>query len=195
MRKSEIKRKTGETDIVLTIDLDGAGKSDVCTGCGFLDHMLELFSRHGRFDLSVSCTGDTNVDYHHTVEDVGICLGKAFSEALGDRRGITRYASIAMPMDEALTLAAADISGRGVLGYALEIPTEKVGDFDCELACEFFSAFVREGGITLHLRSLAGENSHHIIESAFKGAAVALRHAVRIDSEHADDLPSTKGVL
>lgn len=195
MRKSEIKRKTGETDIVLTIDLDGAGKSDVCTGCGFLDHMLELFSRHGRFDLSVSCTGDTNVDYHHTVEDVGICLGKAFSEALGDRRGITRYASIAMPMDEALTLAAADISGRGVLGYALEIPTEKVGDFDCELACEFFSAFVREGGITLHLRSLAGENSHHIIESAFKGAAVALRRAVRIDSEHADDLPSTKGVL
>ena len=195
MRKSEIKRKTGETDIVLTIDLDGAGKSEVCTGCGFLDHMLELFSRHGRFDLSVSCTGDTNVDYHHTVEDVGICLGKAFSEALGDRRGITRYASIAMPMDEALTLAAADISGRGVLGYALEIPTEKVGDFDCELACEFFSAFVREGGITLHLRSLAGENSHHIIESAFKGAAVALRHAVRIDSEHADDLPSTKGVL
>ena len=195
MRRAEIRRNTAETDIALSLDVDGSGKADIATGCGFLDHMLELFTKHGRFDISLRCVGDVDVDYHHTTEDAGICLGKAFRQALGECRGVTRYASIALPMDEALTLVAVDVSGRGVLGYALEIPREKVGDFDCELVGEFFAAFVRESGVTLHIRSLAGENSHHIIESAFKGAAVAMRQAVRIDEDYSNEIPSTKGVL
>lgn len=195
MRNAVIERKTAETDIRLELNVDGSGKSEISTGCGFLDHMLTLFAKHGRFDIVLSCKGDTDVDYHHTTEDVGICLGEAFRIALGERRGVTRYASIALPMDETLTLAAVDISGRGVLGYALEIPTEKVGDFDCELVSEFFAAFVRESGMTLHLKTLTGGNSHHVIEGAFKGFAVVMRNAVRIDPQFANEIPSTKGVL
>lgn len=195
MRISEINRKTAETDIQLKLNLDGSGISEIDTGCGFLDHMLTLFARHGKFDLSVSCRGDVNVDYHHTTEDVGIVLGTAFCRALGDKRGITRYGSIILPMDEALILAAADISGRPYLGYALEIPTEKVGDFDTELCEEFWLGFVRSSGITLHLRQMAGTNSHHIIEGAFKAAARALGAAVAADPRAAGEIPSTKGVL
>ena len=195
MRKAEINRRTAETDISLTLDLDGTGVSDCNTGCGFLDHMLTLFARHGRFDLTVSCTGDTQVDYHHTVEDIGICLGKAFAGAIGDKRGITRYGDIALPMDEALILSAVDISGRGGCYYALEIPTQKVGSFDTELCQEFFIAFARDAGITLHLRQLAGANSHHIIEGAFKSVARSLKTAVAIDRDFADEVPSTKGIL
>ncbi len=195
MRTAEIARKTAETEIALKLNIDGTGRSELSTGVGFLDHMLTLFAKHGMFDLTLACTGDTWVDDHHTVEDVGICLGMAFKEALGDCKGVLRYSSIALPMDEALCLAAVDVSGRGVLGYALEIPTEKVGAFDCELVREFFLAFTRSSGITLHLRSLAGENSHHIIEGAFKGAAVALRRALERDPRRKDEIPSTKGVL
>lgn len=195
MRTASINRKTAETEIVLTLNIDGTGKSELSTGCGFLDHMLTLFSKHGLFDLNLSCKGDTWVDYHHTVEDIGICLGTAFREALGDCKGIVRYASIALPMDEALCLAAVDVSGRGVLGFDLKIPTQKVGDFDCELVKEFFLAFTRESRITLHLCSFAGENSHHIIEGAFKGFAVSLRHALETDPRRANEIPSTKGVL
>lgn len=195
MRTSEIIRKTAETDINLTLALDGTGKSEIDTGCGFLDHMLTLFARHGRFDLTVKCTGDTNVDFHHTVEDIGICLGMALSEALGDKKGICRYGSMMLPMDEALITAALDISGRSYLAYGLEIPAEKVGDFDTELCEEFWQAFVRTSSITLHIVQNAGRNSHHIIEGAFKAVARALRAAVKIDPDFAGEIPSTKGVL
>lgn len=195
MRTFEIKRKTKETDISIFVNLDGTGDSTVDTGCGFFNHMLELFASHGRFDLKVSCTGDTNVDYHHTVEDIGIALGKAFSMALGDKRGIKRYGDITLPMDEALILAAVDISGRGHLSYTLDIPTEKVGDFDTQLTEEFFIAFANNAGVTLHLKQLDGRNSHHIIEGAFKACARALRSAVETDPRCADAVPSTKGVL
>ena len=180
-RTAEIKRKTTETDIELSLCLDGSGVAEIQTGSGFLNHMLTSFARHGRFDLTVRCTGDTWVDYHHTVEDVGICLGEAIAAALGDMRGVTRFGSAVIPMDEALVLAAVDLSGRACLGYALEIPAQKVGDFDTELAEEFFLGLVRTARMTLHLRSLAGKNSHHIIEGAFKAFARALRQAVSID--------------
>ena len=193
MRTSNIERKTGETDITLALNLDGEGKSTIDSGCGFLDHMLTLFAAHGKFDLTLSCKGDTNVDDHHTVEDIGICLGKAFSEALGDKRGIARYGDVTLPMDEALILAAVDLSGRDYLGYALEIPPEKVGSFDTELVEEFWLAFVRNAACNLHIRQLAGKNSHHIIEGAFKAVARALRAAVKSDGT--DTVPSTKGVL
>ena len=195
MRSAEIKRKTAETDISLTLELDGSGKGSIRSGCGFLDHMLTLFAAHGGFDLTLSCTGDTYVDYHHTVEDIGIALGKAFCMSLGEKRGICRYGSILLPMDEALLLAAVDLSGRDCLGYDLAIPTEKVGDFDTELTREFWLGFVRNAGCSLHLRSLAGDNSHHIIEGAFKAAARAIKAAVRLDPDAADVIPSTKGVL
>ena len=195
MRRAEINRKTAETSIALTLDIDNAGTIEVDTGCGFLDHMLTLFARHGSFSLSVSCRGDTNVDYHHTVEDIGICLGKALDEALGDRRGIVRYGNFILPMDEALILSAVDISGRSYLGFELEVPTEKVGDFDTELVEEFWAAFVRSAKLTLHIRKLAGKNSHHMIEGAFKSVARSLRAAVDTDERHAGEIPSTKGVL
>ncbi len=195
MRASEIKRKTAETDIALKLCLDGTGKSVIDTGCGFLDHMLTLFSKHAHFDLDVKCKGDTRVDYHHTVEDVGICLGKAFLEALGDKKGIARYADKTIPMDESLVLVAVDISGRDYLGYSLDIPSYRVGDFDTELCGEFMLAFVREAKIAMHVRKLVGENSHHIIEGAFKAMGRALSAAVKIDPDFADDVPSTKGVI
>ena len=195
MRTSEIKRKTAETDICLSLNLDGTGKSEISTGVGFLDHMLTLFARHGRFDLAVKCAGDTNVDFHHTTEDVGIVLGKAFAEALGEKKGIVRYGSMLLPMDEALILSAVDISGRGGFFSELKIPTEKVGDFDTELVKEFFVAFALNAGLTLHVRQPAGENSHHIIEGAFKSVARSLAQAVAIDPKYADEVPSTKGVL
>lgn len=195
MRTAEIKRTTAETDISLFLDLDGSGNSAVETGCGFLDHMLTLFARHGRFDLTVKCSGDTWVDYHHTTEDIGIVLGQAFAQALGDKRGVRRYGSMLLPMDEALILCALDLSGRAYLGDELKIPTEKVGDFDTELAKEFFWGFVRTAACTLHLRQLAGENSHHIIEGAFKAFGRALREAVSIEEAYRDEIPSTKGML
>ena len=195
MRTAEIARRTAETDIRLSLVLDGTGKGQIETGCGFLDHMLTLFARHGRFDLTVACQGDTWVDDHHTVEDVGICLGAAFAQALGDKRGILRYGSCALPMDEALILTAVDISGRGMLCYGLEIPTQKVGTFDTELTKEFLIAFARRADMTVHVRQLAGENSHHIIEGAFKSLARSLRTAVSIDRDFAQEIPSTKGVL
>ncbi len=195
MRTGNIDRKTNETDIRLSVDLDGSGKADIATGCGFLDHMLNLFARHGRFDLTLRCDGDTYVDYHHTAEDIGISLGKAFKEALGDKKGIVRYGDTALPMDESLILSAVDISGRGGLYYALEIPTQKVGDFDTELVEEFWRAFACNAGITLHVRQLAGSNSHHIIEGSFKSVARSLRTAVSIDKDFADEIPSTKGLL
>ena len=194
-RTAEIRRKTTETDIELSLCLDGSGIAEIQTGSGFLNHMLTSFARHGRFDLTVRCTGDTWVDYHHTVEDVGICLGEAIAAALGDMHGATRFGSAVIPMDEALVLAAVDLSGRACLGYALEIPAQKVGDFDTELAEEFFLGLVRTARMTLHLRSLAGKNSHHIIEGAFKAFARALRQAVSIDPAAAGEIPSTKGVL
>ena len=195
MRTSAIKRTTAETDISLELNLDGAGESLIDTGCGFLNHMLTLFSKHSKFDLTVKCRGDIDVDYHHTVEDIGIALGNAVNEALGEKRGISRYADTTLPMDEALILSAVDISGRGYLGYDLKIPTEKVGDFDTELVEEFFLGFVRNSGITLHIRQLSGANSHHIIEGAFKSVARSLRKAVEIDGEFSDEIPSSKGVL
>ena len=195
MRTASIQRDTLETQISLTIDLDGRGKSSVATGCGFLDHMLTLFARHGRFDLTVSCHGDHQVDDHHTVEDVGICLGTAFREALGDLKGICRYGSTTLPMDETLILSAVDISGRSMLRYTASIPTEKVGTFDTELAEEFWTAFARCAGITLHIRQLDGTNSHHIIEGMFKSVARSLSAAVAIDQDFRDEIPSTKGVL
>ena len=195
MRASEIKRKTGETDITLKLDLDGVGNSKINTGCGFLDHMLTLFAKHSHFDLTVDCKGDTYVDYHHTDEDVGICLGMAFLEALGDKKGIVRFADKTIPMDEALVLVAVDISGRGYLGYSLDVPSYRVGDFDTELCEEFMQAFVREAKITMHVRKLAGENSHHIIEGAFKAMARALSAAAKIDPDFASEVPSTKGVI
>lgn len=195
MRSSVINRKTAETDIQLQLNLDGTGVSNIDTGVGFMDHMLTLLARHGRFDLNVKCVGDTQVDDHHSVEDIGICLGKAFSEAVGDKRGICRYGDITLPMDEALILSAVDISGRAYLVYDLDIPTEKVGTFDTELVEEFFIAFASNAGITLHIRQLAGRNAHHIIEGAFKSVARSLRKAVAIDPACADEVPSTKGVL
>lgn len=195
MRTAEINRNTAETQIMLRLDLDGTGKSDITTGCGFLDHMLVLFAKHGRFDLTVACKGDTWVDDHHTVEDVGIALGEAFRTALGDKKGITRYGSQLLPMDEALILTAVDLSGRSYLGYDLQIPTQKVGTFDTELVEEFWLGFVRNSLCTLHIRQLAGTNSHHIIEGAFKSAGRSLRSAVTIEAAFADEIPSTKGVL
>lgn len=195
IRVSEIKRKTAETDIYLRIRLDGKGVSKINTGCGFLDHMLTLFSKHSRFDMEVICKGDTNVDYHHSAEDIGICLGKAYNEAIGEKRGICRYGSIILPMDEALILAAVDVSGRGHLEFDLDIPTEKVGDFDTELVKEFWLGFVRNANITLHLKKLSGENSHHIIEGAFKAAARAIGQATGIDPVMINEIPSTKGLL
>lgn len=195
MRSSQISRDTAETKIKLELELDGTGKSDIQTGVGFLDHMLTLFAKHGHFDLKVSCDGDTYVDDHHSVEDIGIALGEAFKEALGDKKGIYRYGDIILPMDEALILAAVDISGRSYLGYELDIPTEKVGGFDTELTEEFWIAFTSNARINLHLKQLAGRNSHHIIEGAFKAAARALRKAAAVDAAYADELPSTKGVL
>ena len=195
MRTSKITRKTKETDITLSLTLEGSGKSNIDPGCGFLDHMFTLFASHGRFDLDITCKGDTEVDYHHTAEDIGICLGKAFFEALGDKKGITRYGSMVLPMDEALVIAAVDLSGRDALGYALNIPAEKVGDFDTELVKELWLGFVREAKCALHLHQLAGDNSHHIIEGAFKAAGRALKAAVAINPEAKDEIPSTKGVL
>ena len=195
MRTARISRKTAETDIALSLTLEGSGKSEIDSGCGFLDHMLTLLAAHGKFDLTVNCAGDTNVDYHHTVEDIGIALGSAFAEALGDKRGIRRYGDAILPMDEALILSAVDFSGRAFLGFGLHIPTEKVGDFDTELVEEFWLGFVRQAACALHLRSLAGKNSHHIIEGAFKSAARSLRQAVAIDDAFAGEIPSTKGVL
>lgn len=195
MRQAEINRKTAETDISLKLQLDGSGKSVINSGVGFLDHMLTLFAKHGRFDLEVKCAGDTQVDYHHTTEDIGITLGKAFSTALGDKCGIKRYADTILPMDEALILTAVDISGRGLCCYDAETPSQKVGDFDTELSSEFWFAFAREAGITLHIRKIAGCNSHHIIEGIFKSAARSLRAAVAVDPEFADEIPSTKGLL
>ena len=195
MRTAKIIRKTAETDISLTLNLDGKGQSTVATGCGFLDHMLTLFARHGRFDLTLSCKGDTWVDDHHTVEDVGIALGQAFQSALGDKRGIRRYGDCILPMDEALILTAVDLSGRSYLGYDLQIPTQKVGTFDTELVEEFWLGFIRNAECSLHIRKMAGTNAHHIIEGAFKSAARSIRQAVSIDPAFADDIPSTKGVL
>ena len=195
MRKAEIIRKTAETDIKLTLNIDGRGESACDTGCPFLDHMLTLFARHGRFDLSVKCVGDIEVDYHHTTEDIGIALGQAFKDALGDKRGITRYGDTTLPMDESLILTAVDISGRGGCYYEVEMLTEKVGDFDTELNKEFWDAFAYNSGITTHMVKFAGVNSHHIIEGCFKSIARTLRTAVSIDKAYADEIPSTKGVI
>ena len=195
MRTAEITRVTAETDIRLTLTLDGTGKSEINTGCGFLNHMLTLFARHGRFDLCVRCKGDTDVDDHHTTEDIGIALGQAFYRALGDKRGICRYADRTLPMDEALILSAVDISGRGGAYLELPMPTQQVGTFDTELCAEFWIAFARDAGLTLHIRELAGSNSHHIIEGTFKAVARSLRAAVAIDLACAGEIPSTKGVL
>ena len=195
MRNATIQRATAETDISLELNLDGTGSSRIATGCGFLDHMLTLFASHGKFDLMVKCQGDTYVDDHHTVEDIGIALGQAFSQALGEKRGIIRYGDITLPMDEALILAAVDISGRSYLGYGLTIPSQKIGSFDTELVEEFFLGFVRNCPMSLHIRKLAGTNSHHIAEGAFKSAARALRKAVAIDQADPNAIPSTKGVL
>ncbi len=195
MRNATIIRKTNETDITLSLALDGSGNSAVDSGCGFLDHMLTLFARHARFDLIVNCKGDTQVDDHHTVEDIGICLGQAFAEALGDKKGIVRYGDTVLPMDESLILSAVDLSGRAYLGYAVDVPAAKVGTFDTELAEEFWLAFTRAAACTLHIRQLAGSNSHHILEGSFKSVARSLRAAVAIDPAFADEVPSTKGVL
>ena len=195
MRTAEINRKTNETDIRLTLDLDGTGKSDIDSGVGFLDHMLTLFARHGRFDLTLRCDGDTYVDDHHSVEDIGIALGQAFAQALGEKRGIVRYGSFILPMDESLILTAADISGRPYLNYDLRIPTQKVGTFDTELVEEFFLGFVRNSAMTVHIKQLEGANSHHIIEGTFKSVARTLRAAVSIEERFRDEIPSTKGVL
>ncbi len=195
MRKFEIERKTAETEIKLSLCLDGKGESKVDTKNGFMDHMLTLFAKHSGFDLAIDCKGDTEVDFHHSAEDIGICLGKAFSAALSDKRGINRYGDIILPMDEALVLAAVDISGRGHLSFDLPLSSARVGDFDTELVEEFFEAFVRNADITLHIKELAGKNTHHIIEGCFKAVGRVLKAAVAIDAANADSLPSTKGVL
>lgn len=195
MRIARINRKTAETDIKLSLNIDGTGESSISSGCGFLDHMLTLFAKHGRFDLEVSCQGDMCVDAHHTAEDIGIVLGSAFKEALGDKKGIVRYGNMLLPMDEALILTAIDFSGRSHLSFDAEIPAQKVGDFDTELCEEFFMAFVRNAECTMHIRQLAGKNSHHIIEGIFKSAARSLKQASAIDMNFADEIPSTKGVL
>ena len=195
MRTASIKRDTRETQISLSLDLDGTGRSQIATGVGFLDHMLELFARHGDFDLTISCRGDTQVDGHHSVEDVGICLGQAFAQALGDKRGICRYGQCLLPMDETLVLIAVDFSGRDYLGWSVTLPSPRVGDFDTELAQEFWLAFVRNCPGSLHIRQMAGENTHHILEAVFKGTGRALRMAAAMDENHRDEIPSTKGVL
>ena len=195
MRTATCNRLTAETEITLTLDLDGTGKSDIETGVGFLDHMLTLFSRHARIDLVVRCAGDTNVDDHHSVEDIGIALGEALKMALSEKRGINRYGSELLPMDEALVLCAVDLSGRGSLRYNASIPSQKIGTFDTELVQEFFLALARTAGITLHLKQLDGENSHHIVEAMFKAFGRALKQAVAVDPAYADEIPSTKGVL
>ncbi|MEA4893759.1 MAG: imidazoleglycerol-phosphate dehydratase HisB [Oscillospiraceae bacterium] len=194
MRKYELQRRTSETDIYLSLDLDG-GNVSIATGCGFLDHMLNLFANHGRFGLDISCVGDKHVDYHHTTEDIGICLGIAFAKALGDKAGIVRYGDIILPMDEALILCAADVSGRAYLSYEVKPPTEKVGDFDTELVKEFLFGFVRTSGITMHIRQLAGENSHHILEGVFKALGRTLKQACSLDPQLGGAIPSTKGAL
>ena len=195
MRSSEIKRKTAETNIALTLSLDGTGAAKIDSGCGFLDHMLTLFAKHGRFDLEVKCKGDVEVDYHHTVEDIGICLGQAFEKALGDKKGIVRYGNFILPMDEALILTAVDLSGRSFLVKELDIKSNKVGDFDTELVEEFLLAFTRTANCTLHVRQLSGSNAHHVIEGVFKSLARSLKAAVKIDESAKDEIPSTKGVL
>ncbi|MCI2056329.1 MAG: imidazoleglycerol-phosphate dehydratase HisB [Oscillibacter sp.] len=195
MRTAEIKRDTNETKIYLTLNLDGTGKTEIDSGCGFLNHMLTLFAHHGDFDLTVKCNGDTDVDYHHSVEDIGICLGSAFAKALGDKRGITRYGQFLLPMDETLVLCAVDLSGRDYLGWSVELPSATVGDFDTELAKEFWLAFVRQCPSSIHIRELAGENTHHILEAVFKGMGHTLKEAVSVDAKHAGEIPSTKGTL
>ena len=195
MRKAETVRKTGETDITLSLDIDGKGESEISSGVGFLDHMLTLFSRHGRFDLKLKCIGDTYVDDHHSTEDIAIALGSAFRKALGDKRGIKRYGDVILPMDEALVLASVDISGRSYLRFTSNFQTEKIGTFDVELLEDFFTSFAENAGITLHIRQLDGRNSHHIAEAMFKAVARALRKAVEIDERAKDEIPSTKGVL
>ena len=195
MRTADIRRDTRETRIQLSLNLDGTGKADIATGVGFLDHMLELFARHGDFDLTIRCQGDTQVDGHHSVEDIGICLGRAFTEALGDKRGIARYGSFLLPMDETLVLCACDLSGRDYLGWAVELPASKVGTFDTELAKEFWLAFVRNCPASIHIRQMAGENTHHILEAVFKGMGRTLKQAVSMDAKHLNDIPSTKGTL
>lgn len=195
MRKAEINRKTNETDIALKLEIDGQGKSSVDTGVGFFDHMMCLFASHGKFNVNLKCRGDTWVDAHHSCEDIGIALGEAFAEALGEKRGIKRYADIILPMDEALIMCAVDISGRAHLSYDVQTPTEKIGTFDCELSREFFEAFVRSSGITLHIKKLDGMNSHHIIEGVFKAFARVMRNACSVDERYVNEIPSTKGVL
>ena len=195
MREYTIARKTAETDISLKLNLDGNGTSEIDTGCGFLDHMLTLFAKHARFDLNIKCTGDTNVDYHHTTEDIGIVLGTAFAECIGDGKGINRYGHIILPMDESLILCAVDIGGRAYLNYGLNIPAQKVGDFDTELVEEFFNSFTRCSKMNIHIKQLDGTNSHHIIEGTFKALARALRAAVAIDKKFKNEIPSTKGTI
>ena len=195
MRTADIQRNTQETRIRLSLCLDGTGKSDIATGVGFLDHMLTLFARHGDFDLTVRCDGDTEVDGHHSVEDIGICLGKAFSQALGDKRGICRYGQFLLPMDETLVLCACDLSGRDYLGWSVDLPAARVGDFDTELAKEFWLAFVRSCPGSVHIRQMAGENTHHILEAVFKGMGRTLKAAVALDEKHLGEIPSTKGTL
>lgn len=195
MRNAEITRKTKETDISLTLNLDGKGDSNIDSGCGFLDHMLTLFAKHARFDLDLTCKGDTEVDYHHTAEDIGIALGDAFSKALGEKKGIVRYGNFLLPMDETLIMSAVDISGRSHLSYSVDVRAKKVGDFDTELVEEFFEAFVRNAKITLHIIKMSGKNSHHILEGVYKSVARSLKAAVAIDKEYEDEIPSTKGVL
>ena len=195
MRKAETVRKTGETDITLSLDIDGKGESEISSGVGFLDHMLTLFSRHGRFDLKLKCIGDTYVDDHHSTEDIAIALGSAFRKALGDKRGIKRYGDVILPMDVALVLASVDISGRSYIRFTSNFQTEKIGTFDVELLEDFFTSFAENAGITLHIRQLDGRNSHHIAEAMFKAVARALRKAVEIDERAKDEIPSTKGVL
>ena len=195
MRTAQVERTTQETQITLSLNLDGAGKSKISTGCGFLNHMLTLFARHGDFDLTLTCHGDTEVDDHHTVEDIGISLGQAFQQALGDKRGICRYGQFLLPMDESLVLCGVDLSGRDYLGWSVPLPSQKVGTFDTELGKEFWLGFVRGCPMALHLRELAGENTHHILEAVFKGAGRALKQAVALDEKHRDEIPSTKGLL
>ena len=195
MRRSRVDRKTAETDIRLALTIEGTGRSEIETGCGFMDHMLELFARHGRFDLFIQCDGDTEVDYHHSIEDIGIALGQAFVDALDEKKGIKRYADIVLPMDEVLMLCAVDISGRGYLGFDVDVTAARVGDFDTELVKEFFLGFIRNADVTLHFRELAGENTHHLIEAIFKAFGRVMADACRIDEEFSEEIPSTKGVL
>ncbi len=195
MRNAVIERKTAETEIKLKLELDGTGVSEINSGCGFLDHMLTLFAKHGRFNLSLDCRGDTEVDFHHSAEDIGICLGKAFAEALGDKKGIKRYGFFILPMDEALVLSALDFSGRSYLNFDAAMPSARVGDFDTELVEEFWWAFVRNADCTLHIKEFEGKNTHHIIEGIFKCVARSMREAVSIDEAAKDEIPSTKGVL